>query len=134
MQTDSVVAEGIITVASPYTVDETVERLEAAIRARGLTLFATVDHSGEAARVGLTLRPTKLLIFGSPVAGTPLMVAAPLLALDLPLKALVWQDDTGRVRVSYNSPAYLGQRHHLPEALLPNIAGIEPLIAGVVGA
>jgi uncharacterized protein (DUF302 family) len=122
-------AEGIITRPSPYPVDDTVDRIEAVLRARGLTLFALVDHSGEAARVGLTLRPTKLLIFGSPTAGTPLMVASPLLALDLPLKALVWQDDAGQVLVSYNSTAYLAARHHIPDALLPAIAGIDALIA-----
>jgi uncharacterized protein (DUF302 family) len=98
-------AAGIITRPSPYPVDVTVDRLEAGLRARGLTLFALVDHSGEAARVGLTMRTTKLLIFGSPTAGTPLMVASPLLALDLPLKALAWQDAAGQVLVSYNSTA-----------------------------
>jgi uncharacterized protein (DUF302 family) len=122
-------ADGIVTRPSPYSVDVTVDRIEEALRSRGLMLFALVDHSGEAARVGLTLRPTKLLIFGSPTAGTPLMVASPRLALDLPLKALVWQDDAGRVFVSYNSTAYLAARHHLPGALLPNIAGIEALLA-----
>ena len=122
-------AEGVVSKASPYSVDETVSRIEAVLRTRGLTLFALVDHSGEAARVGLSMRPTKLLIFGSPAAGTPLMVASPLLALDLPLKALVWQDDAGQVFVSYNATAYLAARHHLPDALLPNIAGIDALIA-----
>jgi uncharacterized protein (DUF302 family) len=111
-------AEGIVTRPSHYSIDVTVGRIEGALRSRGLTLFALVDHSGEAACVGLTLRPTKLLIFGSPTAGTPLMVASPLLALDLPLKALVWQDDAGRVIVSYNSTAYLAARHQLPDALL----------------
>ncbi len=139
MQTDSTgedapasgSAEGIITKPSPYPVDVTVDRIEAALRARGLTLFALVDHSGEAARVGLTMRPTKLLIFGSPTAGTPLMVASPLLALDLPLKALVWQDAAGQALVSYNSTAYLAS-HHLPDTLLPNIAGIDALIANAL--
>jgi uncharacterized protein (DUF302 family) len=125
-------ATGIITKASPYSVDETVNRIEAVVRAHGLTLFALIDHSGEAARVGLTMQPTKLLIFGSPTAGTPLMVAAPLLALDLPLKALVWQDAAGQVLVSYNSTAYLARRHHLTDTLLPNIAGIDPLLANAL--
>ena len=102
---------------------------EEVLRARGLTILALVDHSGEAARVGLTMRPTKLLIFGSPSAGTPLMVAAPLLALDLPLKALIWQDGAGHVLVSYNATTYLAARYRLPDALLPNIAGIDALIA-----
>jgi uncharacterized protein (DUF302 family) len=125
-------AEGIVTRPSPYPVDVTVERIEAVLRARGLTLFALVDHSGEAARVGLTMRPTKLLIFGSPTAGTPLMVASPLLAIDLPLKALVWQDAAGQALVSYNSTAYLALRHHIPDTLLPNIAGIDALIANAL--
>ena len=121
--------EGIVSIPSPYSVDVTVDRIEAALRERGLTLFALVDHSGEAARVGMSMRPTKLLIFGSPAAGTPLMLASPLLALDLPLKALVWQDAAGQVLVSYNGTAYLATRHHLPETLLPNIAGIDALLA-----
>ena len=125
-------AAGIITKASPYSVDETVNRIEAALRAHGLTLFALIDHSGEAARVGLTMQPAKLLIFGTATAGTPLMVAAPLLALDLPLKALVWQDAAGQVLVSYNSTAYLAQRHHLADTLLPNITGIDPLLANAL--
>jgi uncharacterized protein (DUF302 family) len=125
-------AEGIVTRPSPYPVDVTVERIEAVLRARGLTLFALVDHSGEAARVGLTMRPTKLLIFGSPTAGTPLMVASPLLAIDLPLKALVWQDAAGQALVGYNSTAYLALRHHIPDTLLPNIAGIDALIANAL--
>jgi uncharacterized protein (DUF302 family) len=125
-------AEGVITRPSPYSVDDTVSRIEATLRARGLTLFALVDHSGEAERVGLTMRPTKLLIFGSPTAGTPLMIASPLLALDLPLKALVWQDAAGQVLVSYNSTAYLAARHHIPDTLLPNIAGIDVLIASAL--
>jgi uncharacterized protein (DUF302 family) len=125
--------EGVVTIPSPYSVDVTVDRIEAALRERGLTLFVLVNHSGEAARVGLSMRPTKLLIFGSPAAGTPLMVASPLLALDLPLKALVWQDDSGQVLVSYNSAAYLAARHHLPDTLLPNIAGIDALLVHALG-
>ena len=120
---------GIVSLASNHSIDETVSKLTGILQSKGITLFALVDHSGEAARVGLSMRPTKLLIFGSPAAGTPLMVASPLLALDLPLKALVWQDDTGQVLVSYNTTAYLAMRHHLPDALLPNIAGIDALLA-----
>jgi uncharacterized protein (DUF302 family) len=127
--TDSV--EGVVTVPSAYPFDETTDRIKAALSARGLTLFTQVDHSGEAAQVGLALQPTKLLIFGSPRAGTPLMVAVPLLALDLPLKALVWQDGE-RTFVSYNSTAYLAERYHLPDALLPNIAGIDALITSAL--
>ena len=107
--------------------DQTVEQLKAILQTKGVTLFALVDHSGEAAKVGLTMRPTKLLIFGSPKAGTPLMVAAPRSALDLPLKILIWEDARGKVWVSYNSPAYLQQRHELPRELLQNIAIVETL-------
>ena len=86
-----------------------------------------IDHSGEAAKVGMTMPPTKLLIFGSPKAGTPLMLAAPSVAIDLPLKILVWEDGQGKVWISYNSPEYLKERHGLPEALLQNIAVVETL-------
>ena len=121
---------GIITKDSPYTsVSETLERLEEAVRRKGLRTFALVDHSGEAERAGLRMPETKLLIFGSPEAGTPLMVASPLLALDLPLKVLVWED-RGRVRVSYNATSYLVQRYDLPSELAKNIAGIDALVDG----
>jgi uncharacterized protein (DUF302 family) len=125
-------SQGIVTKASPYSVEETLERLEALLREKGLAVFARVDHSGEAARVGLTMPPAQLVIFGSPRAGTPLMVASPLLALDLPLKALVWQDGAGQVQVSYNSTAYLASRHAIPADLVGNIAGIDALIAAAL--
>ena len=125
---------GIVTKDSPYSsVSETLERLEEAVRKKGLRIIAVVDHSGEAERVGLRMPDTKLLIFGSPKAGTPLMVASPLLALDLPLKALVWEDGD-RVRVSYNATSYLVQRYDLPSELSKNIAGIAALVEGVLGA
>jgi uncharacterized protein (DUF302 family) len=101
--------------------------LEAVIATRGLAIFARIDHSGEAAKLGLEMQPTELLIFGSPRSGTPLMIASPSLALDLPLKALAWQDIEGVVWLSYNSPEYLQQRHDIPEALIKNIAGIRAL-------
>ena len=123
---------GIITKDSPYaSISETLERLREAVREKGLQIFAIVDHSGEAERVGLQMQETKLLIFGSPKAGTPLMVASPLLALDLPLKALVWEDG-GQVRVSYNATPYLAERHALPSELVKNIAGIDALIDGAL--
>jgi uncharacterized protein (DUF302 family) len=123
---------GIITKDSPYTsVSETLERLEEAVRRKGLRTFALVDHSGEAERAGLRMPETKLLIFGSPEAGTPLMVDSPLLALDLPLKVLVWED-RGRVRVSYNATSYLVQRYDLPSELAKNIAGIDALVDGAL--
>ena len=125
-------AEGIVEVPSAHTVEQTVQRLQAALAAHGLQVFALVDHSGEAAKVGLKMRPTKLLIFGSPKAGTPLMVASPSLAIDLPLKAMVWEDDKGKVWVSYNSPDFLKKRHSLPDDLVKNIAGAGALIAKAV--
>lgn len=124
--------KGIIHLSSPYPVSETLKRLGAALRSHGLTIFAQVDHSGEAAKVDLKMRPTQLIIFGSPRAGTPLMVASPTLAIDLPLKALVWEDAGGKVWVSYNSPEFLKQRHDIPDELVKNIAGIGPLLQGVV--
>ena len=118
---------GIIDERSQHSVEQTVERLTALLRDKGARLFALVDHSGEAAKVGMTMPPTKLLIFGNPKAGTPLMLAAPSVAIDLPLKILVWEDAQGRVWLSYNSPAYLRERHGVPQALLPNIAVVEAL-------
>ena len=120
---------GIVDHPSNHSVDETVSRLKGILQAKGIALFALIDHSGEAEKVGMKMRPTKLLIFGSPKAGTPLMLAAPSIALDLPLKILVWEDNRGKVWLSYNSPDYLRQRHGLPEDLMPNIAGIETLAA-----
>jgi uncharacterized protein (DUF302 family) len=114
---------GMVHLGSPYSVTETVKRLEAVLRARDLTVFARVDHSGEAAKVGLKMRATQLIIFGSPKGGTPLMVASPTLAIDLPLKALAWEDAEGKVWLSYNSPDYLKQRHNFPDELVKNIAG-----------
>jgi uncharacterized protein (DUF302 family) len=123
---------GIIRLKSPYTVAETVRRLENILRAKGLTIFCRVDHSGEAERIGLKMPPTQLIIFGSPKAGTPLMVASPLLALDLPLKALIAQDNSGDVWLSYNATEYLQQRHNIPNDLINNISGIGPLMRSVV--
>lgn len=104
-----------------------MEKLKAILQSKGVTLFALVDHSGEAEKVGMQMRPTKLLIFGSPKAGTPLMLTAPSLAIDLPLKILIWEDNDGKVWISYNSPDYLKERHGVPAELLPNIAVIETL-------
>ena len=120
---------GIIDKPSNHSVDQTVEKLKNILQSKGVTLFALVDHSGEAQKVGMTMPPTKLLIFGSPKAGTPLMLAAPSSAIDLPLKILVREDAQGKVWVSYNSPAYMQQRHGLPPELLQNIAVVETLAA-----
>src|SRR6266849_7104888 len=123
---------GIIDVPSLYSMPETTARLQSVLKEKGITVFALIDHSGEAEKAGLTMRPTQLLIFGSPKGGTPLMVAAPRLAIDLPLKALAWQDEHGKVWLSYNSPEYLQQRHGFPADLLKNIAGIGALIQKAV--
>jgi uncharacterized protein (DUF302 family) len=118
---------GLINIPSNHSVDETVEKLIAILQSKGITLFALIDHGGEAAKAGMKMRPTKLLIFGSPKAGTPVMLAAPSSAIDLPLKILIWEDAQGRVWVTYNSPAYLQKRHKIPAAMLPNVSVIEAL-------
>jgi uncharacterized protein (DUF302 family) len=120
-------SNGIIKRLSRYSVDQTVERLKSLLQNKGITLFAMVDHSGEAEKVGLKMPPTKLLIFGSPKAGTPLMLAAPSLAIDLPLKILVSEDSQGKAWISYNSAQYLQIRHGFPPDLIPNIAVVEAL-------
>jgi len=119
--------KGIIDKPSNHSVEQTVEKLKNILQSKGVTLFALVDHSGEAAKVGMKMRATKLLLFGSPKAGTPLMQAVPSSAIDLPLKILIWEDGQGKVWVSYNSPEYLKQRHGLPQELLQNIAVVETL-------
>jgi uncharacterized protein (DUF302 family)/uncharacterized membrane protein YidH (DUF202 family) len=121
--------KGIIDRPSNHSVEQTVDRLKNILQSQGVTLFALVDHSGEAEKVGMKMRPTKLLIFGSPKAGTPLMLAAPSIAIDLPLKILVWEDSQGKVWISYNSPEYLRERHGLPQELLQNVAVVETLAA-----
>ena len=118
---------GIVTLAARHSVNETVAKLEAILAAKGVTLFAVVDHSGEAEKGGMHMPPTKLLIFGAPKAGTPVMLAAPAIALDLPLKILIAEDATGKVWVSYNSPQFLQQRHHVPDDLMKNLAAVEVL-------
>jgi uncharacterized protein (DUF302 family) len=119
---------GVENVASNYSVAETIDRLESLVKSKQLTVFARIDFSADAAKVGLSMPPTQMLIFGNPKAGTPLMLAAPSVAIDLPLKALAWQDSAGGVWLSYNTPEYLRRRHSLTEALLPNIAGIKALV------
>jgi uncharacterized protein (DUF302 family) len=119
--------EGIIKIPSNHSVDETVDKLKTILQSKGVKLFALIDHSGEAEKVGLKMPPTKLLIFGSPKGGTPLMLAAPSVAIDLPLKILVAEDSQGKVWISHNSSEYLKARHDLPQNLLPNIAVVEAL-------
>jgi uncharacterized protein (DUF302 family) len=123
---------GLIQVSSPRTIDETVKRLESILAERGLQIFALIDHSGEAEKVGMKMRETKLLIFGSPKGGTPVMIAAPSVAIDLPLKVLVSEDDAGKVSITYNSPEYLQQRHGVPADLVKNISGVGALVAKAV--
>jgi uncharacterized protein (DUF302 family) len=120
---------GIISKPSSHSVDETVEKITGMLHAKGITLFALIDHSGEAEKVGMKMRPTKLLIFGNPKGGTPLMVAAPSSAIDLPLKILVWDDPEGKTWISYNSLEYVQQRHGLPPELMSNLAVVEALVA-----
>jgi uncharacterized protein (DUF302 family) len=120
---------GIVSIPSKHSVDQTVEKLEAILQAKGVKLFALIDHSGEALKAGMQMRPAKLLIFGNPKAGTPLMVASPGIAIDLPLKILVAEDENGKAQVSWNSVAYLQARHNLPTELVRNIAVVEALAA-----
>ena len=118
---------GIINTPSNHSVDQTVEKLRQILEAKGVTLFAVVDHSGEAEKVGMKMLPTKLLIFGSPKAGTPIMLAVPSIALDLPLKILVWEDGQGKVWASYNRAEYLQERHGVPQQFVQNLAVVETL-------
>jgi uncharacterized protein (DUF302 family) len=118
---------GIDSRPSKHSVEQTVEALTALLKSKGIAIFALIDHSGEAEKVGLKMRPTKLVIFGNPKAGTPLMLASPSSAIDLPLKILVWEDGQGKVWLSYNSPEYLRERHGLAQELMQSIAIIETL-------
>lgn len=119
--------KGIVHLRSAYPVSETMKRLETLVTGAGMTILARIDHSGDAERAGLKMQPAQLLIFGNPKGGTPLMVAAPTAALDLPLKALVWEEAVGKVWLSFNSPEYLQQRHGVPPRLIANIAGAAKL-------
>jgi uncharacterized protein (DUF302 family) len=123
---------GLITHPSPYSVPETLDRLEAILRTKNITIFTRVDHSGEADKVGLPMPPTQLLIFGNPKGGTPIMLAEPLSAIDLPLKALAWQDTEGNVWLSYNDPQYLKARYSLSDDILAPISGLSALIQQAV--
>jgi uncharacterized protein (DUF302 family) len=122
-------SNGIVDIPSNHSVEETIEHLKNILQAKGVALFALIDHSGEAEKIGMKMRPTKLAIFGNPKAGTPLMLAAPSCAIDLPLKLLVWEDANQKVWISYNSLAYLKERHGLPDELMSNIAAVEMLAA-----
>jgi uncharacterized protein (DUF302 family) len=123
---------GMVHLRSPHSIDATCTRLESALNAHGLEIFCTVDHSGAAAKVGLSMRPTKLVIFGNPKGGTPPMLAAPTLAIDLPLKALVWEDADGQVWLTYNDSDYLQHRHAVPPELMKNLSGAAAILQKVV--
>jgi uncharacterized protein (DUF302 family) len=124
---------GVISIPSHHSVEQTVLRMKDILTAKRVTLFAVIDHSGEAEKVGLRMSPCKLLIFGNPAAGTPLMLAAPTLALDLPLKILIWEDFNGAVWVTYNDSSYLRQRHDVPAELVANISVVDALAAKAAG-
>ena len=123
---------GLIRIASPYSVPDTLKRLQTFLESKGLKIFAIIDHSGEAAKVGLEMHPTQVLLFGSPKAGTPVMLSAPSVAIDLPLKALVAEDDQGKVWITYNDPEYLAKRHGITADLVKNLAGAGALLQKAV--
>jgi uncharacterized protein (DUF302 family) len=125
---------GIRVIAAPGGVDETLNALESLAKQRGVMIFVRINFAKDAAAAGLAMQPTQLLILGNPAAGTPLMLAAPSTALDLPLKVLAWQDQSGRCWVSYNEPEYLQRRHGFPVSLLPNIAVLEKLLQAAITA
>jgi uncharacterized protein (DUF302 family) len=123
---------GILHARSPYSAAETIRRLEAVLAQKGIPVLARVNHSAGAIAAGMAMRPTELLIFGNAKAGTPLMLAAPTTAIDLPLKTIVWEDEGGTVWVSYNSPEYLQHRHGFPKEMIANIAGIHGIVESAV--
>lgn len=120
--------EGLTRLESKHSADETVRRVQHLLESKGVRIFALIDHSGEATNVGMDMRPTKLLIFGAPKAGTPMMLAAPSVAIDLPLKALVAEDASGKVWITWNDPEYLRARHGFPEPLMANVSGVAALL------
>jgi uncharacterized protein (DUF302 family) len=124
---NSISDSGLISIPSKHSVDQTVARLTEALFAKGIKLFVIIDHSGEAQKAGLSMPPTKVVIFGNPLGGTPLMLASPSAAIDLPLKLLIAEDTQSSVSITWNAPEYLGERHKIPEALLANIAAIAAL-------
>jgi uncharacterized protein (DUF302 family) len=120
--------QGLTSIASTRSVDDTVTKIESILKEKSVKIFTIIDHSGEAKQAGLEMHPTKVVIFGNPKGGTPLMLAAPTTAIDLPLKLLVWEDGEGKVWITYNTPQYLQQRHQFPNELIANIA-VEEAIA-----
>jgi uncharacterized protein (DUF302 family) len=131
MSSQSEQENGIVRLRSNRSVAETVEKLESALKQRGVRMFARIDHAAAAVEVGLKMPPTQVLVFGSPAGGTPMMLAAPTLAIDLPFKALVWEDESGRAWLAYNSPEYLRVRHNFPEKMADNLSGLVRLLQEV---
>jgi len=125
---------GLVRRPSQHSVTVTIDRLESALKQRGILVFARIDFSADAARAGLSMPPEQLLVFGNPRAGTPLMLASPSVGLDLPLKVLAWADPAGQVWVAYNDPQYIVQRHAVPAALAANLAAVAPLIEQAASA
>jgi uncharacterized protein (DUF302 family) len=125
-------AKGVISKPAKDSVEDSTQLFAALLKSKGITLFALIDHSGEAQKAGLQMPPTKLFIFGNPKAGTPVMLAAPTIAIDLPLKVLIWEDAAGQAWVSFNDPRYLQERHQVPEALMKNISVVEGLVAALL--
>jgi uncharacterized protein (DUF302 family) len=125
---------GLVNLSSPYSVKDTLARLEELCKQKGVPVHFRIDHSGDAARVGLKMNPSEMLMLGNPKNGTPLMNASPTVAIDLPLKALAWEDSAGKVWLTYNSPDYLAERHHLPADLIGNIAVLKELCESTVAA
>ena len=128
MPSEAPVAAGLITRASKYSVKDSIGRVESVAQSKGMTIFDRIDQKAEAAKFNVEMRPAQLLLFGNPRAGTPLMAAAPTIAIDLPLKVAAWEDENGAVWVAYNSPDYLKERHHVPDGLMQNISGVGPLV------
>jgi uncharacterized protein (DUF302 family) len=126
--------DGLITIASNHSVKDTIDRVQAALAAKGIAVFARVDHAAGAASVGMSLRPTELLIFGNPRAGTPLMQAKQIVGIDLPLKLLAWEDAAGKVWLSYNDPRWLARRYGLPDNAAPAVDALAAVIAGLAEA
>lgn len=124
--------EGLIVVQSAHAPADTMDRLEAAVQEKGMKVFARIDHAAGAAKIGKTLRPTELLIFGNPQGGTPFMQCAQSVGIDLPLKALVWEDDSGKVWLGYNDPAFLAQRHDVADC--PVVGNMSKALAGFASA
>ena len=129
----STIDSGIRRITSRHSVAATLERLEGLLKERGVMIFARIDFSGDAARAGLTMRPEQMLLFGNPKAGTPLMQSVPAAGIDLPLKALVWEDAEGRTQIAYNDPQYIVRRHGLDPALAANLAAVLPLLERAAG-